>query len=72
MSGWRWLFRKRRDRELEEEIQSHLTMAARERIERGDTPDTAELAALLCAGTPSGSRGTDGCFATRVGAIDAS
>jgi predicted permease len=35
----------RRDRELDEEIQAHLAMAKRDRIERGDTPEAAELAA---------------------------
>jgi predicted permease len=36
-----WPQRKRREDELEEEIQSHLEMAARDRIERGETPDKA-------------------------------
>jgi predicted permease len=42
---WPLFSRRRRDRELEEEIQAHLAMAARDRIERGDTPQSAELAA---------------------------
>jgi predicted permease len=37
--------RRRRNRELEEEIQAHLAMAARDRVEQGDTPRAAELAA---------------------------
>jgi predicted permease len=37
--------RRRRNRELDEEIQAHLAMAARDRMERGDTPHAAELAA---------------------------
>jgi hypothetical protein len=45
MSKWRVFSRKRRDRELEEEIQAHLAMAARDRIERGDAPRDSELAA---------------------------
>jgi putative ABC transport system permease protein len=44
MSKWTWLSRRRRDQELDEEIQAHLAMAARDRIERGDTPQAAELA----------------------------
>jgi len=39
---WR---RDRRDAELEEEVQSHLEMAARERVERGDMANEAERAA---------------------------
>ncbi len=42
MSFWR---RKKRDAELEEEVRSHLEMAARERVERGDTAKEAERAA---------------------------
>ncbi len=41
-SFWR---RKRRDSELEEELQSHLQMAARDRTDRGETPDQARSAA---------------------------
>ena len=42
MSFWR---RKRRETELEEEVQSHLQMAVQERVERGDTAKDAEHAA---------------------------
>ena len=35
----------RRDEELDEEIESHLRMAARDRVERGETPEQAELSA---------------------------
>ena len=45
MINWAWLSRGRRDRELDEEIEAHLAMAARDRIERGETPQAAELAA---------------------------
>ena len=37
--GMKWRLRRRRDRELEEEIQVHLAMAARDRIERGETAE---------------------------------
>src|SRR5262249_49796393 len=37
--------RWRRDRELEKELQAHLAMAIRDRIERGEDPKSAELAA---------------------------
>lgn len=41
-----WLFRRgRREQDLEEEIEAHLAMAARERIERGEDPREAGLAA---------------------------
>jgi len=44
--SWKDVFsRARRDRELEEELQSHLAMAARDRIERGEHPDAAAQAA---------------------------
>src|ERR1044072_3954178 len=36
---------RRREEELAEEIKSHLRMAARERVERGETPEQAEAAA---------------------------
>jgi len=39
---WR---RQRREEELEEEIQSHLQMAIRDRMERGESAEDAELAA---------------------------
>jgi len=35
MRMWPLFSRRRRDRELEEEIQAHLAMAARDRMERG-------------------------------------
>ena len=39
MSFWNWLLhRKKREAELEEEIQGHLRMAAQERVEQGVTP----------------------------------
>ncbi len=40
LTGWR-----RRDEELDEEVRSHLRMAAQERVERGETPEQAEAAA---------------------------
>ena len=45
MRMWPLGSRGRRDRELEEEIQAHLAMAARDRMEQGNTPHAAELAA---------------------------
>ncbi len=45
MSIWLLFRRGRRDRELDEEIQAHLSMAARDRIERGENPREAEAAA---------------------------
>ena len=39
---WR---RQRRDEELEEEIQAHLEMAKRDRMERGEKVDEAQAAA---------------------------
>src|SRR5215475_12549074 len=39
------LWRRRREEELEEEIQSHLQMAIRDRVERGARAEEAELAA---------------------------
>src|SRR5438132_11940940 len=42
MSFWR---RRRREAELEEEVRSHLEMAARESVERGETAKKAEQAA---------------------------
>src|SRR5262245_1222439 len=40
-----WLRRRRREEELEEEIQSHLQMAIRDRMERGESAEEAELEA---------------------------
>src|SRR5947199_6369964 len=37
--------RKRSEQELDEEIQAHLAMATRDRIERGEDPEAAALAA---------------------------
>src|SRR3989441_8088317 len=42
LSTW---WRRRRDADLDEEIRRRLEMAARERIERGETTDDAERAA---------------------------
>jgi putative ABC transport system permease protein len=39
------LWRRHQDRELEEELQSHLRMAIRDRIDRGESPQQAEHAA---------------------------
>ncbi|HWS56871.1 MAG TPA: ABC transporter permease [Pyrinomonadaceae bacterium] len=39
------LWGRRRDEELDEEVRSHLRMAAQERVERGETPEQAEAAA---------------------------
>ena len=39
------LWRRRREEELEEEIQSHLQMAIRDRVERGESAEEAESAA---------------------------
>jgi predicted permease len=44
MAFWRW-GRHRRDRELDEEIEQHLREAVRERVERGETAEAAELGA---------------------------
>lgn len=39
MSLWDWLFRRRqRDKELDDEVQAHLQMAAQELIEQGESP----------------------------------
>lgn len=38
--------RARREEELDEEIRSHLRMAIRDRVERGETPEQAKAAAL--------------------------
>jgi hypothetical protein len=45
VSLWSSVSRRPRDRELDEEIQAHLDMAARDRIERGEAPDAATAAA---------------------------
>jgi putative ABC transport system permease protein len=47
MSLWEWLFhRRQRDEDLEEEVRSHLRMAARGHIEQGETAEQARTAAL--------------------------
>ena len=38
-------FRRRRERELDEEIGAHVRMAADDRVSRGETPDEALAAA---------------------------
>jgi predicted permease len=43
MSWWRFLTRRKRD--LDEEIEAHLRMAVRDRVERGETPVEARAAA---------------------------
>lgn len=45
MSLLDWIFRRRRERDLEEEIQSHLEMATRDRIESGEGSDEARHSA---------------------------
>src|SRR5437588_210167 len=45
--------RRKRDEELDEEIRGHLRMAVRERVERGETPEQAEAAALREFGNPT-------------------
>ena len=35
-----------RDRELDEEVRGHLALAVKERIQRGEDPEAARLAAL--------------------------
>ena len=46
MSFWNWLLhRKKREADLEEEIQGHLRMAAQERMERGESPEQARASA---------------------------
>ena len=50
---WPWLSRNRRDREVDEEIQAHIAMAMRDRIERGETPQAAERAARREFGHPT-------------------
>ncbi|HKF59517.1 MAG TPA: permease prefix domain 1-containing protein, partial [Blastocatellia bacterium] len=40
-----WPWRRRREAELEEEIQSHLAMAARDCVDRGETDDQARTLA---------------------------
>jgi hypothetical protein len=47
MSLWNWLLRRKAiDRELDEEIQTHLAMAERDRVADGAAPQDARLAAM--------------------------
>jgi putative ABC transport system permease protein len=47
MSLWDWLFhRRRREEELDEEVQAHLRMAAQERREQGETAEQARASAV--------------------------
>jgi predicted permease len=47
MSLWGWLFhRRQREEELDEEVRSHLRMAAQERMERGETAEQARASAV--------------------------
>ena len=47
MSLWDWLFhRRQREEELDEEVQSHLRMAAQERMEQGETAEQARTSAV--------------------------
>ena len=47
MTLWNWLFhRRKREEELDKEVQSHLRMAAQERIEQGKTPEQARTSAV--------------------------
>jgi putative ABC transport system permease protein len=45
MTLWRWLF-ENRERDLDEEIRSHLRMAIQDRIDRGESPQAARQSAL--------------------------
>ncbi len=45
MSWWPLPPRKRRERELDEELQAHLAMAQRARMEQGESPTNAEFSA---------------------------
>jgi hypothetical protein len=47
VSLWDWLFRRRqREEELDEEVQAHLRMAARERMQQGETAEQAHAQAV--------------------------
>jgi macrolide transport system ATP-binding/permease protein len=48
--GW---FARRRDAEIDEEIEAHLRMAIRDRIERGESPVEARRRALVEFGNPA-------------------
>ena len=41
-----WILRRRRDEDLQAEIRAHLSMATQERVDQGDDPRRARLAAL--------------------------
>src|SRR5215469_7828875 len=47
-------FRRRRDQELNEEIEAHLAMAAQDRVERGEEPQEAAAAARRELGNRTG------------------
>jgi putative ABC transport system permease protein len=47
MSLWNWLFRRRQsEKDLDDEVQSHLRMAAQERIEQGESAQQARVSAV--------------------------
>ena len=47
MSLWDWLFHRRQlEEELDEEVQAHLSMAAQERMEQGETAEQARASAI--------------------------
>jgi putative ABC transport system permease protein len=47
MSFWNWLIhRKKRQADLDEEVQAHLRMAAQERMEQGETAEQARASAV--------------------------
>ena len=43
--NWRSLFHRKRDDEINEEIEAHLRMAVQDRVERGESPDEARHSA---------------------------
>ena len=45
--------RRQRERELEEEIQAHLRLAAQDRVRNGETPEQAAIAARREFGNPT-------------------
>ena len=57
MSLWEWLFRRRqREEDLEEEVQSHLRMAAQERMQQGKSAEEVKNELLPLANFPRGGR----------------
>jgi predicted permease len=47
MNLWDWLFhRRRREEDLDEEVRSHLRMAAEERVEQGESAEQARVSAV--------------------------